>query len=305
MKRHQKKSPKQLDLFDFGDAAKILEPMETLWQDALKKAKANRTVFAQRRLKPEEVLPEWRRQLDVLGNEDDVARFVQNSCARLSAPLEPLRNGAFRLLPQHLPIALRERLAQEDIEMELVVDFHYPPLVGSQFIHRSHPLVALLGDTLIEGALAGDQVYTTRAAATITAEVEVLTTIYLLRLRHQLTYNRKGETGTLMAEETVALGARGRVKPEWIEGAEITGLMNIIPSANLSHEMASREITAGLSFLEANQEKLESLALARAERLLADHRRVREAARDHGSYTVRPCLPVDVIGISVLLPDSL
>jgi superfamily II DNA or RNA helicase len=305
MKRHQKKSPKQLDLFDFGDAAKILEPMETLWQDALKKAKVNRTVFAQRRLKPEEVLPEWRRQLDVLGNEDDVARFVQNSCARLSAPLEPFRNGSFRLLPQHLPIALRERLAQEDIEKELVVDFHYPPLVGSQFIHRSHPLVALLGDTLIEGALAGDQVYTARAAATITADVEVLTTIYLLRLRHQLTYNRKGEAGTLMAEETVALGARGRVKPEWIEGAEITGLMNITPSANLSPEMASREITAGLSFLEANQEKLESLALARAERLLADHRRVREAARDHGSYTVRPCLPVDVIGISVLLPDSL
>jgi len=69
--------------------------------------------------------------------------------------------------------------------------------------------------------------------------------------------------------------------------------------------MARREIAAALTFLEASREKLAELAEARAEGLLADHRRVREAARDHGSYTVRPCLPVDVIGVSVLLPDSL
>lgn len=305
MKRQQGKSYKQLSIFDLGDVAKILEPMETMWQDALEKAKANRTVFAQRRIKPEEVLPEWRRQLEILGSEDDVLRFVKNACARLNSPLELMKNGAYRLLPQHLPQTLRERLAREDIKKELSIDFNYPPQVRTQFIHRSHPLVALLGDTLIEGALAGDQVYTARAAATITADVDVLTTVYLLRLRHQMTYNRKGEIGTLMAEETVALAVRGRVSPEWLEDSDIHSLLNITPSANLSADMARREINAALVFLEANQEKLTSLAQARAASLLADHRRVREAARDHGSYTVRPCLPVDVIGVSVLLPDSL
>jgi len=33
--------------------------------------------------------------------------------------------------------------------------------------------------------------------------------------------------------------------------------------------------------------------------------RVREAARDVGQYSVAPCLPVDVIGVYVLLPDAL
>lgn len=305
MKRQQSKSHKQLSIFDFGDATKILAPMETLWQNALEKAKANRTVFAQRRIKPEEVLPEWRRQLAILGSEDDVLRFVKNACARLNAPLESLRNGTYRLLPQHLPTSLRERLAREGIKKELTIDFIYPPQVGTQFIHRSHPLVALLGDALIEGALAGDQVYTTRAAATITADVDVLTTVYLLRLRHQMTYNRKGETGTLMAEETLAFAARGRVNPEWLDDMETTNLLNITPSANLSVDMARREIATALTFLSANQAQLTSLAQTRADALLADHRRVREAARDHGSYAVRPCLPVDVIGVSVLLPDSL
>jgi hypothetical protein len=47
------------------------------------------------------------------------------------------------------------------------------------------------------------------------------------------------------------------------------------------------------------------LAHERAQALLADHRRVREAARDVGQYSVSPCLPVDVIGVYVLLPDAL
>jgi hypothetical protein len=32
---------------------------------------------------------------------------------------------------------------------------------------------------------------------------------------------------------------------------------------------------------------------------------VREAARDVGQYSVNPCLPVDVIGVYVLLPADL
>jgi hypothetical protein len=37
--------------------------------------------------------------------------------------------------------------------------------------------------------------------------------------------------------------------------------------------------------------------------LLADHRRVREAADARGSYSVRAMVPPDVIGVFVLLPS--
>ena len=53
------------------------------------------------------------------------------------------------------------------------------------------------------------------------------------------------------------------------------------------------------------QAQLEQLASERANALLADHRRVREAARDVGQYSVKACLPVDIIGVYVLLPDAL
>jgi hypothetical protein len=38
--------------------------------------------------------------------------------------------------------------------------------------------------------------------------------------------------------------------------------------------------------------------------LLADHRRVREAAGDVGEYAARASLPVDVLGVCGLLPSA-
>lgn len=65
------------------------------------------------------------------------------------------------------------------------------------------------------------------------------------------------------------------------------------------------EAHAALDFLQNQHDRLDAIAQQRADALLADHRRVREAAKDVGSYSVRPCLPVDVMGVYVLLPDEL
>ncbi len=52
----------------------------------------------------------------------------------------------------------------------------------------------------------------------------------------------------------------------------------------------------------AGQPHLEAIAQARAQALLQDHRRIREAADAKGSYQVTASLPVDVMGIFVLVP---
>src|SRR5690606_10855109 len=56
----------------FADIQGSLQPLEVQWQDALEKAKKNRTVFAQRRIQPHEVLPEWEKQQAALGVRKDV-----------------------------------------------------------------------------------------------------------------------------------------------------------------------------------------------------------------------------------------
>lgn len=281
----------------FAEAEVILQPLQAQWTDALDKAKANRTVFAQRRIRPDEVLPEWQKQQQALGSEADLKRFVHNACARLNAPLEKARKNRFRFLPQHLPETLRLRLSDEGISKPLVLDFSE--------LHRSHPLVTLLADHLLEEALQGEQPIAARCAATVTADVEVVTTLYLLRLRHQLSYVRRRQQHQLMAEEAVTLAVQGRSNPQWLSDDAASALLQCEPSANLTAEQMQREVRVALEFLQAQPERLHDLAHARAQSLLEDHKRVREAARDVGQYSVEPCLPVDVIGVYVLLPDSL
>jgi superfamily II DNA or RNA helicase len=295
MKRSERHSPQAS--FDFGEAEELLAPLQAEWRDALEKAKANRTVFAQRRIRPDEVLPEWRKQQQALGSEADVQRFVHSACARLNSPLEPGRSNQYRFLPQHLPEALRLRLEDEGIDKPLLLDFTQ--------LHRSHPLVGMLAEHLLEEALLGERPVAARCAATVTGNVDVVTTLYLLRLRHQLSYVRRRQPHQLMAEETVTLAVRGRANPDWLSDDGVSQLLECQPSANLPAEQIQREVQAALDFLKAYPERLEALAVQRAEALLADHRRVREAARDVGQYSVSPCLPVDVIGVYVLLPDSL
>ena len=296
--------------FNFGDSpetAAQVAALEAHWEDALEKARANRTVFAQRRLRPEEVLPEWEKQRAVIGGAEDVQRFVSTTCARLNAPLEVFRKHGWRLLPQNMPQALRERLALEGVAKPYPLTFDPRASVpGAHPVERTHPLVGLLADTLLEDALAGSPTpLAARSAATVTDAVEVVTSLFVLRLRHQLTLRRRENTRTLMAEECVTLAVAGRSNPRWLEPAEIPALLGAAPAANLDHAAAVREITAALDFLTAQTGHVEQIARQRAETLLADHRRVREAARDTGSYEVSACLPVDVLGVYVLLPAAL
>jgi superfamily II DNA or RNA helicase len=284
--------------FDFGEPERLLAPLQAQWQDALEKAKANRTVFAQRRIRPDEVLPEWHKQQQALGAQADVKRFLQSACVRLGSPLDnTCRANQVRFTPQHLPEALRLRLADEGLDAAQLIDFDE--------LHRSHPLVGLLAQHLLEDALDNAQPVAARCAATLTNDVEVATTLYLLRVRHQLSYVRRREPFQMMAEETVTLAVRGRANPEWLADNQAARLIECTPSGNLSPEAVQREVRQALEFLAAHPQQLQALAQQRGDALLDDHKRVREAARDVGQYNVKPCLPVDVMGVYVLLPSSL
>ncbi len=77
--------------FDFGETE---AEVDQAWETA--QGQITRTVFAQRRLRPDDVLPEWRKAVSVLGGQDDVQRFVGLAAERLGAPLDQ-RNGYSRL----------------------------------------------------------------------------------------------------------------------------------------------------------------------------------------------------------------
>jgi superfamily II DNA or RNA helicase len=293
----------QLDLF--GGPAKEID---LAWQSAKEKAKQNRSIFAQRRLKPEDVLQEWRKSAAVLGGDAEVERFVSRAAAQLGAPLQPVKQH-FKLLTEHLPPAVRERLAAEGLANTLRIDFHQPAAQGATFVHRTHPLVSVLADTLLEqalddGALGADDAAVARVGAAFVQGVSLKTTVLLLRIRHQLTVTHGSQTRLLMCEEAVAVAASGSESFAELAPDMTRQLLGAEATRNMPGPLRDRQLQIALDALPGWQPQLEAIAKARAQALLADHRRVREAAEGRGSYQVTVSLPVDVMGLYVLLPDA-
>ena len=284
-----------------------LELFESHWEDVKAKAKKSRTVFAQRRIKPDEVLPEWRKSLAAVGGRDDVQRFAGRALARLGSGLEP-RGRGFKVPTAPLPAEVRERLAAEDIAGTVAIDFAYPSAPGCRPVQRSHPLVAVLAETLLgrtlsvdDGAAAGgDPSVLGRAGCWISEGVRARATVVLLRLRHQLLSRRREP---LMVEEATALAWAAPRTAAPVAGLEALALLALPPDGR---SPAARSRAGGCT------------SPRRASRARGGHRgllgrsartpsspttmRVREASRATGSTAVQAVPRPDVIGVYVLLP---
>jgi len=304
------KNRKQMQL-DLGTTVEA-KAIDGSWQDAADKAKKSRTIFAQRRLKPDEVLPEWHKTISAIGGREDVRRFTDRALSRLGSGLEPMRRGAKAPLAP-LPEDVRERLEAEGLTGTLLIDFEYPAAARCHPVHRSHPLVSVLAETLLERTLGSGAHYDIdgvadpsvlgRVGTWVSADVSVRTTVALLRLRHQLVTQKAGRSTTLLVEEATAIAWSGVSQATSIEGTDALELVAAPPVADPPAHVRDREVVQALEQLAAMQSDLDAFAERRAQALLADHRRVREAAAARGSYAVKALLPPDVIGLFVLLPQ--
>ena len=287
-----------------------LELFESQWEDARQKAKKSRTVFAQRRLKPDDVLPEWRKSLAAVGGRDDVRRFAGRALARLGSGLEPLGRG-FKVPTGPLPAEVRERLEAEDVAGTVAVDFAYPAAPGCRPVQRSHPLVAVLAETLLARTLAagdgdgdgaaGDPAVLGRVGCWISAGVRARATVVLLRLRHQLQSRRQGGEA-LMVEEATALAWTAPRTTAPVTGPEALALLALPPAGDPPRHVREREVARALAALGERAADIEAFSAARASALLDDHLRVREAGRATGRTAVEALPRPDVIGVYVLLP---
>lgn len=284
--------------------------LETQWESAKEKAKENRTVFAQRRLRPEEVLPEFERTLAAIGGNDDVKRFTERALSRLKSGMERIGDRGGRVALSALPEEVRERLSAEGLEGTLRIDFTYPPALGFRAVQRSHPLVSVLAETLLERTLASDGTDASKDPSVLgrvgcwnTAAVSERTVVTLLRLRHQLISTRAGKSTTLLVEECASVAWKGAKSVSVAADVDALSLLSAPAVGELAEKARVTRLTEALEQLNARGADLEQFARERADDLLADHRRVREAAAARGSYVVHPLLPVDIIGLFVLLPQ--
>jgi superfamily II DNA or RNA helicase len=307
-----------LGLPGFGGSDSDLDSViDAEWQSAKENAKATRTIFAQRSLKPEEALREWERTSESLGSADAVERLVLNACRRLNLPIGPLAgaSGSWELDLTRLEDnrqALNERLRSHDLGGKLRLSFRSPAREGSQLLSRSHPLVVELADFVAERALSGlEPELAARASVIRTKAVAKRTQVLVLRLRHQLHQSRW--TGSqyealpdLLVEECLTVRVSGDgLEP--LDGASALELLEAPASGNVDPGQRQQWLQEAIAELDGLQPALAALAERRADLAEEDHRRVREASLRSGEalrmrFRCEPSLPVDVIGLILLLP---
>lgn len=290
--------------FDFASIPEA-EQIDAAWRDAAEKEKRNLTIFAQRSLKPEDVLPEWEKTLGVLGNPSQVARFLEHALRRFDVPFVKDANE-YRLDARKLPDSLASRL--QDAELGDTIRIRRQGGT-SQHLHRSHPLVEALAELLVENSLdekseAQNYAALARTGAWSTAAVKKPTTVILLRIRHRIvTSTAAGETTTLLAEETSAVSFEGSSVKAALTGEPATSMIEAEAAQETSATAKGREVSSVLARLPGWKDAIEAHARDRAQALVADHRRVREAVRGSGRIDVFPVTPVDVVGAYSLVPE--
>ena len=284
----------------------VVQEADLAWESARDNAsKRSRTIFAQNRLRPADVLPEWNRSRALLGSDEDVLRYVKLAAQRLGAPLEEGPDRLYYWNPDFLPEALRD--AFRDVGFSGRHRVAFSPGLPGLVLHRSHPIVVTLANYLSEIALAekADGILS-RSGAIFSRSVSKKTVLLLVRFRNQIVTFRRNRSRTLLAEELQIVELRGGEPPELSLSDHGVALMESPASRNMDPEQRKRLVRQTVEALPDLSGELERVARERAEALKDDHQRVLSASQSSGGrFEVFPNLPPDVIGITILMPDRL
>ncbi|HZM04287.1 MAG TPA: helicase-related protein [Candidatus Saccharimonadales bacterium] len=278
------------------------------WDLDAAREKENRTRFAQRALKPDEVRQELEATDAVLGDPDAVRLFVLNAAQRLGLQIAPdRRQNVFRIIvsPEaraSLPTAIAAALPIIKTGYWFV-SFVSPTPEGAEYLGRNHRFVATLAQFLMEEALTkGAAARASRCGAMRTRAVSRLTNLYLLRLRFLI---EQPDHTPMLAEEVLVIGHSGTSdKPVWLAGDEVLTLLEKAHAdANIGDVEKRELVSVALGGWEKLDSTIKQNITGRADTLAEAHRRIRQAVsmRVRG-LTVKPQMPPDLLGLLVLQP---
>jgi len=297
-------SSQQMGLFD-ELAKEQYDDVHAEWDESAKKEKRSRTMFAQERIKTDDVIRELDAVRTAIGGAPDVERFVQDAVQAhggVVAP-HPSRTEALRLDLSETPRALRDAVGFDDGDTaEVRVRFEGPVDDAEKRLVRTHPFVEGLASHVLDAALEGDGA-ARRSGVVRTQSVSTRTTLLLVRFRYHIVTKQGDDERALLAEDVTVLGFEGAPdNATWLSEDHTGRLLGISPDANVGPDQARHFLQQVIDNFSAVQPKLEAEAESRGDELLDAHGRVRDAQQSTGRYRVEPQLPPDVLGVFVLLP---
>ena len=197
------------------------------WEAASEREKRSRTLFAQETIKVDEVAQELQAAQAAVGSGVDVAAFTRDAFRTLGATVS--QNGALKVDLAETPLALRDRLAVQNLKLKSInLKFDLPVEEGQLYVTRTHPLVESVSTYLMETALdplIGNGSSPARRCGVIrTGAVSRRVTLLLARFRYHIVTTQGERQGKpllekpLLAEDCHLLAFTGSPQnAEWLD----------------------------------------------------------------------------------------
>lgn len=279
-------------------------------EEAAEREKVSRSIFAQNAIKAQEIEADLAEMDEAIGDPRAVESFVTAGLTILfGVQITPDRQG-HRLVTGNLPPQLAGLLPPGE---SVRVSFRSPTPPGYTYLGRNHRFVEGLCQLVMAHALSpvsggGGRPRAARAAVIRTDQVTAKTTLLLFRCRNVIEQGRGGRQ--IVAEEMLAWGWRGapgQMAPQMepLAHAEAKALLLAArATSNLSPQSRAAFLTNELKLLAGMGAEQDAVAEQQAQRLVAAHERFRRLL-DHQRYQVAyPVLPMDMLGVYILLPDG-
>jgi len=273
------------------------------WEESARQEQRSRALFAQHSLDISEVAAQLEATRQAIGSGPDVERFATDAVVSSGGTVSRGKDGLYSFSLVTAPAGLRDLVGARF--HHLSAGFELPLPERAEHLSRTHPFIEALATWTLGSALGqAPGAAAARAGAVRTGTVQARTTLLVVRRRYDIELTRGGRRRRLLAEDAAVHAFSGDpASPRWLTGPEAEALLPAAPAGNVTPQQASQLVAGVVASAPAWRPYLDEQARAAAEELARTHRRVREGGRQAGARTsVVAQLPVDVLGIYVLLP---
>ena len=185
-----------------------------------------------------------------------------------------------------------------------MLSFDSPTPEGYLYIGRNHSFVEQTCQLVLANTINRRGKHAARSAVIRTNAVAIKTTILLFRVRNVI--ESKTHDHQIVAEEMMVWGYRGSGSEgdflTSLEGKDL--LMSAQPTANLTPQARTSFLENELSQFDRLQQQFDAVAEERSQHLVEAHERFSKLMDRKKFQVVHPVLPMDVIGVYILLPET-
>ena len=293
---------RQGTLFEAEDIKAEKNRVAKAFEEAEKRETASRSIFAQNTIKPTEIEGDLKEVDEAIGDVKAVEQFVIESLRFIGVQVDEVKDG-YKIYTTNIPQRIRELLSDKN---EVLISFLSPTPHRYKYIGRNHPFTEHLSQFIINSALNGLSNSAARTSVLRSKNVDKKIVLFQFRVRNVIAEQRSNKE--IVAEEMWLWGYEGGMSDNKFIGKEdaLDLLMSTKATQNLKLPEQQYWLDQELGWVEDEKEfrKItDPVAFERCEYLVESHTRFRKLVNGSRYKVVEPVLPMDVLGIYIILPE--